>query len=52
MNEVIFEEREDLADDLAQAEADEQWWAAMDEDEEYIKSWEMGHLALEPWDMN
>lgn len=55
MNEVIFEEREDLMDDLAEVEADEQWYADMDANDDYIneqvRNWEIGHCELEAWDL-
>jgi len=48
--EIIFEDREDLIDDLAEVEADEYWWTAQDEDEEFVRNWEINHPELEVWD--
>jgi hypothetical protein len=50
MSEVIFEEREDLMEDLAEVEADEYWWTVQDADEEYVRSWEYEHVEFDNGD--
>ena len=46
--EVIVDEREDMLEDLAEAEADEQWWTEQDADEEFAQSWASEYV--ERWD--
>ena len=52
MNEEIFEDREDeiLTEDLFEVEDDEFWWTTQDEDEEFVRNWEIAHPDLQEWD--